>query len=124
LMTVRIIGNGLDQRRKAFMVVLANASKYGTGAVINPESSLHDGQFELIIVRRLALAELIKMLLQHREFDPNKIDTVRVTEVTIIPSKRAYFQVDGEYRGRVNKIHAAVVPASLKVLLPQEASGE
>jgi diacylglycerol kinase (ATP) len=124
LMKVRIIGNGIDQRRKAFMVVLANASKYGTGAVINPEGDLHDGQFELVIVRKLALAELIKMLIQHREFDPNKIDTIRVKEVTIIPSKRAYFQVDGEYRGKVNKVHAVVVPGSLTVLLPVEASGK
>ena len=41
------------------MVVLANASKYGTGAVINPEGDLYDGLFEVVIIRRLAISELV-----------------------------------------------------------------
>ena len=120
LMDVRIIGHGFNLRRKAFMIVLANASKYGTGALINPEGDLYDGEFELIIVRRLALAELIKMLVQHRQFNRNKIDIMKVKEVTLIPSKKCYFQVDGEYRGKVNKIHAAIMPGKLNILLPRD----
>ncbi|HYF31553.1 MAG TPA: diacylglycerol kinase family protein [Chitinophagaceae bacterium] len=120
LMDVRIIGHGMNQRRKAFMIVLANASKYGTGALINPQGSLYDGEFELIIVRRLALMELIKMLVQHREFNRHKIDIIKVKEVTLIPSKKSYFQVDGEYRGKLNKIQAAVMPAVLPIMLPQK----
>ena len=122
LMSVHIVGNGIDQQRKAFMIVLANASKYGTGALINPEGSLYDGEFELIIVRRLALAELIKMLVQHRQFNPNKIDIIKVKEVTLIPSKKSYFQVDGEYRGKTQKIHASILPGQLSVILPVDNS--
>ena len=118
LMDVRIIGHGFNLRRKAFMVVLANASKYGTGAQINPEGDLYDGEFELIIVRRLALAELVKMLIQHKQFNRNKIDIMKVKEVTLIPAKKSYFQVDGEFRGKVNKIHAAIMPGQLNILLP------
>lgn len=122
LMTVRITGDGIDEHRKAFMIVLANASKYGTGALINPEGNLYDNQFELIIVRRLALAELIKMLIQHREFNRNKIDIIKVKEVTLIPSKRAYFQVDGEYRGKVEQIRASVMPQAIAIVLPKPAN--
>jgi diacylglycerol kinase (ATP) len=119
LMHVHIVGNGVDERRKAFMIVIANASKYGTGALINPKGDLYDGEFELIIVQRLALAELVKMLIQHRQFNPNKIDILRVKEVKLIPSKKAYFQVDGEYRGKVTEIHARILPGQLSVMLPQ-----
>lgn len=119
LMDVHIMGNGVDERRKAFMIVLANASKYGTGALINPKGDLYDGEFELIIVQRLAFVELIKMLVQHRQLNPNKIDTLKVKEVTLIPSKKAYFQVDGEYRGKTTKIHARILPNQLSVMLPQ-----
>lgn len=119
LMDVHIEGNGVDERRKAFMIVLANASKYGTGALINPKGDLYDGEFELIIVQRLALIELIKMLLQHRELNPNKIDILKVKEVTLTPSKKAYFQVDGEYRGKTTKIHARILPGQLSIMLPQ-----
>lgn len=118
LMTVHISADGIDEHRKAFMIVIANASKYGTGALINPTGDLYDGEFELIIVRRLALAELFKMLIQKRELDPNKIDTIKVKEVTLTPSRKSYFQVDGEYRGKITKIHAAVLPGQLSVVLP------
>lgn len=118
LMDVKIIADNINETRKAFMIVLANASKYGTGALINPQGDLYDGEFELIIVRRLALVELIKMLIQHRELNPNKIDIIKVKEVTLIPAKKAYFQVDGEFRGKTTKIHAAILPAQLSVMLP------
>ncbi len=120
LMDIHIQGPGLDERRKAFMIVLANASKYGTGALINPQGSLYDGEFELIIVKRLALAELIKMLVQHRQFNPNKIDIIKVKEVTLTADRKSYFQVDGEYRGKVTQIHAAILPGQLKVMLPPD----
>lgn len=118
LMDVHIVGKGIDEHRKAFMIVLANATKYGTGALINPKGDLYDGEFELIVVRRLALAELIKMLIQHRQLNPNKIDTLKVTEVTLTPARNAYFQVDGEYRGKTKRIHAAILPGQLNVVLP------
>ncbi|MGB8190882.1 MAG: YegS/Rv2252/BmrU family lipid kinase [Chitinophagaceae bacterium] len=123
LMDVHISANGVDTRRKAFMIVLANASKYGTGALINPQGDLYDGEFELIIVKRLALAELIKMLIQHREFNPNKIDIIKVKEVTLTTTKKAYFQVDGEYRGKTTSIRASILPAKLNIMLPS-ASGQ
>ena len=100
------------------MIVLANASKYGTGAQINPEGDLYDGEFELIIVRRLALAELIKMLIQHKQFNRNKIDIMKVREVTLIPSKSSYFQVDGEYLGKTRNISAIILPRALDMVVP------
>ena len=121
LMHVHIKGNGVDERRKAFMIVLANATKYGTGALINPEGSLDDGEFELIIVRRLALAELIKMLIQHRQFNPNKIDIIKVKEVILTPVRKAYFQVDGEYRGKVEQVRASILPRHLPIMLSPNA---
>ncbi|HYC27177.1 MAG TPA: diacylglycerol kinase family lipid kinase, partial [Chitinophagaceae bacterium] len=120
LMTVHISAEGIDEHRKAFMIVIANASKYGTGALINPHGDLYDGKFELIIVRRLALAELFKMLVQNKQLNPNKIDTISVKEVTLTPSRRAYFQVDGEYRGKTTNIHAAILPGKLSVVLPND----
>src|SRR5947207_1059053 len=54
MMSVTIRTDKEEITRKAFMVVIANASKYGTGAMINPEGNLHDGLFEIVIVRRIA----------------------------------------------------------------------
>lgn len=118
MMDVHIVSDKINEHRKAYMIVLANASKYGTGALINPEGSLYDSEFEVVIVQRLALIELIRMLIQHREFNPKNIDIIKVREVTLIPARKAYFQVDGEYRGRVEKIHATILPRKLQIMLP------
>ncbi len=60
----------------ALMVVLANATKYGTGAVINPEGNLYDGKFEVVIMRRLAFSELIKMWFNPQPFNPKRLNYI------------------------------------------------
>jgi YegS/Rv2252/BmrU family lipid kinase len=105
-------------RRKAFMVVLANARTYGTGAVINPEGNLTDGFFEVIVMRRLNFWELLKMLVKHKTFNAEKIEVFKTKSLKINTLHRSYFQVDGEYRGRIKGIEAKICHHSLHVMLP------
>ena len=108
-----------EVRRKAFMVVIANASKYGTGAVINPEGNIDDGLFEVIIVRRLALSELLKMIFKPQPFNPKKIELFHARSISIETRRHAHFQVDGEYLGKVKKITGSIDPACLLMVLPE-----
>ena len=103
--------------RDAFMVVLANASKYGTGAVINPEGEVNDGEFEVVIVRKLAFFELMRMMIKPGLFNPKNIEILKATNVSITTNSKFHFQIDGEYKGRVNKIMATIVPSYIKVIL-------
>lgn len=111
-----------DERiqRVALMIVLANARMYGTGAVINPDGKLSDGRFEVVIFRRLTIWGILKMFWRYRPFDPKHIEIIPATSVTIETHRRAYFQVDGEYRGRINKISAHVLPGAITVLVPEK----
>lgn len=118
LISTEMYINGEKIARKAFMVVLANARSYGTGALINPAGDLTDGKFEVIILKELSIWELLKMLLSHRPFDPEKIEILQTTEVNISIRKKAYFQIDGEYRGKVTSVKAKILPAALGLLLP------
>ncbi len=102
----------------AFMVVLANASKYGTGALINPEGNLHDGMFELVIVRKLAFWSVVKMFLQFKRFNAKKVELFQVKSATIKTTRKMHFQVDGEYIGKVDHIEATILHAKLNLLLP------
>ncbi len=117
-MQVIVCTKDAEVRRNAFMVALANATMYGTGAVINPQGKLNDGLFEVIIVRRLALGALLKMLLKPGMFDPKKIEIIPSTSVEITTTKRMHFQVDGEYMGRVRYVKAAIVPGAVNLILP------
>jgi diacylglycerol kinase (ATP) len=104
-------------QRVAFMVVLANARMYGTGAVINPEGTPFDGHFEVVIFRRLTFWEILKLFWRYQPFDPRKIEIYPATSVTIEMHRRAYFQVDGEYRGRVTSLKAEIKPGALQMLV-------
>jgi len=115
---VRIENKEMHLFRHAHMIVLANARMYGTGACINPDGDLTDGMFEVVILRRLSIPELLKMLFRHRPFDPAKTEILQARHVTISTRHRAHFQIDGEYRGRINEITAHILPRALKVIVP------
>ncbi|MBL7699726.1 MAG: YegS/Rv2252/BmrU family lipid kinase [Chitinophagaceae bacterium] len=117
-MTLKIKVHGNEVSMKALMVVLANARMYGTGAVINPEGDLYDGQFEVVIMKRLALSELFKMWLRPQPFNPKKIKLYPATSVSIQTTKKVHFQVDGEYLGKLHTVEAKIVPGRLKLVIP------
>jgi len=119
---IRITTNDCVIYREAYMVVLANARMYGTGAVINPEGDPMDGQFEVVVMRQVSFWEFLKMFWRFRPFDRQKIEILSARSVQIETRKRAYFQVDGEYRGRIRQITAEIRPGRLQVLLPPDHS--
>lgn len=120
LMQVSIKKDNTVLLREAFMLVLANASVYGTGARINPIGDLHDGLFEVVILRKLSIIELIKMLFLNSAFNPHKTEVLQAESLVIEVKKRAFFQVDGEYLGKTKKISAKLEKQALLLMFPKE----
>jgi diacylglycerol kinase (ATP) len=120
LMHVTIKTEKAEIKRHAFMVVIANAQTYGTGAIINPNGKLDDGLFEIVVVRKLNLIELLKMLITHRPFHEKRIEVFQCTNVELQLKRKVYFQVDGEYLGKLNAVKARILPRILYVMLPGE----
>jgi diacylglycerol kinase (ATP) len=118
LMYVTIKTDSREIRRKAFMVVIANAQTYGTGAIINPDGKLNDGLFEIVVIRKLNLIELLKMLITHKQFHPNRIEVFQTKTVEMNLKRKAYFQVDGEFLGKTVCVKARILPQILNVILP------
>jgi diacylglycerol kinase (ATP) len=117
-MQVIIQTNEVEVKRNAFMVAFANARKYGTGAVLNPEGKLDDGLFEVIIVRKLAFGALLRMLLKPGMFNPKNIEIIPCTAVEIKTLRRVHFQIDGEYKGKIQNIKAVIKKGLVKMILP------
>src|SRR6185437_15668169 len=107
LMTALIEADNINLETNAYMVVIANASKYGTGALINPEGNLSDGLFEIIIFRKFPVLELCKMLLSYKKFNPKKVEIFQTRKATITLKRKTHFQVDGEYKGKMDKVVAS-----------------
>ncbi len=120
LMNAHIVADNLDMNIHAYMIVLANASKYGTGAVINPEGNVGDGVFEIVIVRKLSLSQLFKMFLSYKNFNPKEVEVFQTKTATITTTKETHFQVDGEYKGRMNKVTATIIHAQLNMLVKKD----
>lgn len=106
--------------RRAFMVVLANARKYGTGGNINPDGDISDGYFEVVVLRKLNLIEIFKALLTDKSFHPNRIEVFKTKTAEVHVRHRTYFQVDGEYRGKLKDLKAEIIPGALRIMLPKE----
>lgn len=118
-LSLRITADGKLYRRKAFMIVLANARMYGMGTMINPDGDLRDGKMEIVIVKRVSLWELLKMLVKYRHFNPRKIEILQAEKVQIESEKNIWFQVDGEYLGEVKQVNAYVQKHALQIILPK-----
>lgn len=108
--------DGQTIRRDAAMIVVANATQYGNGVIINPDGRLDDNLFEVVIVRKVSFTEIFKMRVTHRPFDPAKTELFPTAALQIRSRRKVHFQVDGEYIGKVNKLHAELLPAALRMI--------
>jgi diacylglycerol kinase (ATP) len=112
--TIKIDGSHI--RRDAAMIVIANATRYGSGAVINPAGRLDDDLFEVVIIKKISFSEIFKMMVTHKPYDKNKTELYQSQSLQIQSRKKAHFQIDGEYLGKVNKIHAFILKDALNII--------
>lgn len=106
--------------RKAFLVAVANAQRYGTGATINPKGRLDDGLFEVLVFKRFDIPELLRTF--QEDYIPKKdfMETFQTTRALIECAKTIPFQIDGEFRGEKNSMSAELSPIKLHIAVPKE----
>ena len=102
----------------AVMIVVANATQYGTGALINPIGTLEDDLFEVIVIKKISLTEIFKMIFFHAPFNPDKTEIFQTNTLSIRAAKKVHFQIDGEYIGMVNEVKARLLPQAIKIIVP------
>ena len=117
-MLVELEVDGKKIKRNAAMIVIANATRYGSGARINPHGNLGDELFEVIIVKKISFTEIYKMMVTHLSYDPAKTEVYQTKSLMMKSRVKAHFQVDGEYLGKINNINATLIPAALDVVVP------
>jgi diacylglycerol kinase family enzyme len=119
-MRARLFVNNQHIIRKASMIVIANATRYGSGALINPLGRLDDDLFEVIVVKKISFLELFKMTVTHRDYDPQKTELLQTSSLQIHSRHKVHFQVDGEYIGKTYKVDATILPGALTVIVPEK----
>jgi len=118
VLKITIISGEKTIKTSANMVVIANATQFGTGAIINPIGSLLDALFEIILIKKISIFEIFKMRFSHANFDREKTEIIQTKMISITSRKKVHFQIDGEYLGKVKEINAEIVPNALQIIFP------
>lgn len=106
--------------RTGVLLAIANAKRYGTGSTINPDGKYNDGLFEILVFKKFDIGGIIKTFWDGTEHNEDFLEIFSASEATIKCSKNVPFQIDGEYRGEVREVHAAISPIKIKVTVPQK----
>lgn len=107
--------------RKAVSLTFANASRYGTGAVINPHGILDDGYYELVVIRpfpRIKLPGIVWKMFLGKLQTSEYVEVIRCSSVSVTCNKKTTLQIDGEVIGKVRYIDADILPQALTVIIP------
>jgi diacylglycerol kinase (ATP) len=107
--------------KEGYMLVIANAHKFGTGVQIS-EGSVSDGKFEICNIQTIDLESFIKAGLTAINIfiDKNMFsDVISCTEAIIKVTPQAHLQIDGEYIGEVNLLKVNIISSAIKVLVSQ-----
>lgn len=102
----------------ARMIVIANSQKYGTGVTINPNGSMNDGKFELIILKSLDIVLLGKIIVGNMPIDSDDIVIVSTEQAVIKTDRPINFQIDGEYCGAQDELEIHILHHQMKVAVP------
>ncbi|WP_405198989.1 diacylglycerol/lipid kinase family protein [Christiangramia sp. LLG6405-1] len=106
------------------LLAIANANKYGTGANINPNGKMDDGKFEIIIYRKLDLAEIIKTVRNETDVNSDVVEIFQAREVKITCKTPVAFQIDGEFKGENSEVKISIMEEKLKVVVPAEFNSQ
>ena len=118
----RIVADGKEMVRKAFLVTIANANQYGNNTFIAPLADITDGLMDVMILKPFNL--LHAPSLAGRLFLKNihksvKIETIKAKEVFIYRKNADPVHYDGEPAQMQNILHFKIVPRSLMIHVPK-----
>ena len=101
--------------REGFLLAIANAQKYGTGATINPIGKLDDGRFEILVFKKFDIPQILKTFREEVELSEDFLEIFPAREAIIECEKELPFQIDGEYLGQVKKVVARISPMKVRI---------
>ncbi|MFP4023021.1 MAG: diacylglycerol/lipid kinase family protein [Thiohalospira sp.] len=108
-----------NKKKKAEMLVIANAPAYGTGALINPKGVIDDGKFEIIIIKPYPWWIVFRFIAAFFTGNLHKMKYVQIisttkAEITLNPAQDIH--IDGEVQNPVEQLKAEIIPEAIKII--------
>ncbi|WP_312649477.1 diacylglycerol kinase family lipid kinase [Proteiniclasticum sp.] len=114
----------IDQQEintEAFMVAIANGKYYGGGIKIAPEADLKDGLLDVLLVRDISRAKIIKFLpkaVPGKHMDLEEVTLLRAKTIDLYADEPVYINIDGELEAR-REAHFRLEDAKIKFIIPR-----
>lgn len=118
--TYSVFANGIEIRKEAFFITVANAGQFGNNFYMAPNAKVNDGLFNVVIVKPFPLILGLFMLLKiiRRKANESRfIETLTCNELTIKRATKGSVHFDGEPFIMENELKYTNKPRSLKVIV-------
>ncbi|WP_268036375.1 diacylglycerol/lipid kinase family protein [Algoriphagus sp. PAP.12] len=116
----RIKSGGQVWETKSRMLLVANGDRYGTGAIINPKGKMNDGKFEVVAHDVETWEDFLKMtksMVDGVVPEGNTVQTWSFESCEIENLNHVNFQIDGELKGKPDKISVKILPGRFKMVV-------
>ncbi|HEX8616154.1 MAG TPA: diacylglycerol kinase family protein [Thermoanaerobaculia bacterium] len=120
-----LVANGQTIRQHAFVVAIANSGQYGNNARIAPLASLQDGLLDVVIVNDTNVVEaafILARLFSGTIHHSRGVTTLQTGELTIRRPAEGPAHLDGEPFTLPAELTIRIIPQSLRLLVPDNAT--
>jgi len=117
--TITIAANNKNVNDKYYSIAICNARKYGTGVPLNLEGSPFDGKFELVMVKKMDAASLIRAGLtkfDEKFYDDQNSTIISTDRASVEFDKPRLLQLDGEVIGKYKKLEIEIVRGAITII--------
>jgi len=118
----RMIIDGKEIEREAFLIAFANSNQFGYDTKISPLADIQDGFLDVCILKKPRLDQMplgFYHLWSSRAHHSRLLEIIKAKEITIIPNKNEYANVDGESIKVGQELKIKINAQSLKVWVPK-----
>jgi diacylglycerol kinase (ATP) len=118
-----VITNGKSEKRKTFIIAIANSSQYGNNARIAPAASVCDELLHVCFLKKVPpyRVDFLYSFFAGKIDESSYCEILETKEMLIRVNTPVAFHVDGEPSGVNTEFKIEIQPASLKMMVPQKS---
>ena len=106
-----------QEKTRIVTMVVANGAYFGGGMKVAPSADLHDGEFDVMVVRELSKLGLLRAfprIYKGTHITHPRVFMNKASEISVETQERAPVQADGEFLGE-GPASFRIIPAALSV---------
>lgn len=110
--------------KKAFIVAIANSSQFGNNARVAPHASVCDEWIDISFIRKIPLPQAIGFaykMFTGKLYDSSFVEMAKAKNLIIRSARPIPFHIDGEPFEARQEFKVAIMPHSLKMVVPSSA---